>query len=57
MELKDLQEHKAKLVQQRTQIMARIAQLRTDLDMLAGAIQSTDVLIQQATPKEEVKGE
>ncbi len=52
MELKDLQEHKTKLIQQRTQIMAQIAQLRTDLDMLTGAIQSADILIKQATPEE-----
>lgn len=52
MEPKDIEAHKAKLIQQRTQLLAQIALLRTDLDMLTGAIQSVDVLIKEATPKE-----
>ncbi len=52
MDLKDLQEHKAKLIQQQTGVLAQVARLRTDLDMLTGALQLADMLIKQATPEE-----
>ena len=52
MELTDLQNHKTKLLQQRQGLLAQKALIQTDLDMLQGAIQSTDALIKEITPKE-----
>jgi hypothetical protein len=52
MEIKKLQDHRNKLIQQRQGILAQKALIQTNLDMLQGAIQSTNILIEQAKPKE-----
>jgi hypothetical protein len=52
MEIKELQDHRNKLLQQREGILAQKALLQSNLDMLQGAIQSTNILIEQSKPKE-----
>ena len=52
MEIKELQDHRNKLIQQRQGILAQKALIQTSLDMLQGAIQSTNILIEKANPRE-----
>lgn len=53
MELKDLQEHKTKLLNQLNTTLADMYRLNEQTKRLSGAIEAADVLIQQAIPKED----
>ena len=53
MEMKELQEHKEKLLTQKLNLLASLYQIGENLKLLEGALQSVEMLLKQ----EQAKGE